>query len=306
MSEPNILIRDIRQAIDNDEYMWIVVWGPPRTGKSMLCLLTLYWIYQDWEKVLNAIVFNLNQLLYKMQHGIPELWPTRNQLHMRIPCVVWDDWAVHSGKARTQHSIAWDYFKGAFDSLGTKLGVLIANMVSPASPTQQLTEKYTHEIWVPYKGHAKYDKVKQQQDYRGFKSRSTKVWLTEFDFEPIPNDIFKQYDEMRCSLADEALVAIQDVMATTEVDAIMKRMQPMDLQLLTLIQDKGPIYAKVIQEELGDEGKNSLTRMKARGLITPIKVGEHYYKYDATDLGLTVLKEASNPERQKIPTFLNT
>ncbi len=305
MKKPNVLIRDIHNAIDNDEYMWIVVWGPPRTGKSMLCLLVAYWIYRDWDKVLNSVVFNLNQLLYKMKHGIPELWPTKNKLHDRIPILIWDDFATHSGKAKTQHSVAWDYFKGSFDALGTKLSVLIANMVLPTSPTQQLTEKYSHEIWIPFKGRAKYDKVRQQQDYRGFKIRSNKQWLTIFDFDPIPFEVFKQYDEMRCSLADEALIAIEDIMATTEVESITKRMQAMDTQLLMLIEDKGPIYSKIISDELGEEGKKALTRMKARGLISPIKVGEHYYRYDMTDLGLSVLHELTESENPKISTFPN-
>lgn len=303
MSYPNILIHDIRHAIDEDEYMWAVAWGPPRTGKSMLCLLLLYYIYGDWDEVLNAVVFDLNQLLYKLQNGLPERWPTRNGLHMRIPMLVWDDWAVHSGKAKTQHSIAWDFFKGSFDSLGTKLGVLIANMVSPTSPTQQLTEKYTHEIWIPYRGHAKYDKVKQQQDYRGFKGRSTKEWLTEFDFDPVPMDVFKQYDEMRCSLADEALVSIQDVMANTEVETLIKRIQPTDSNLLKLIEERGPIYTEAALKELGSEGKDSIVRLKARGLIVPRQAGFKYYKYDVTDLGLSVLKEIKRLENLDASTI---
>lgn len=41
--------------------------------------------------------------------------------------------------------------------LGTKIGVLLVNMVSPKSPTQQLQEKYTHESVDSLKEHYKYD-----------------------------------------------------------------------------------------------------------------------------------------------------
>lgn len=297
---PNVLIRDIRRAIDNDEYMWIVVWGPARTGKSTLCLLILYWIYRSWDKVLDAIVFDLNQLMYKLKRGVPERWWTKNHLHNRVPCVVWDDFATRSGKAKTQHEVAWDYFKGAFDAMGTKLGVLIANMVSPTSPTQQLTEKYTHEIWVPYRGHAKYDAIRQQQDYRGFRQRSTKDWITEFDFGEVPISKFKLYDEQRCSLADEVFVAIEDVMATTETEFIMKRLQPMDINLLQLIEKNGPIPSYSVPKELGKDAKDAVVRLKARGLIVPKRTSTRHYSYDTTDLGATILKVLREKKQEEL------
>jgi len=305
MSEENVLVRDLYDIIDNDKYAWIVCWGPPRYGKSTLCLLLAYWIYKDWDKVLDCIVFNLNQLLYKLERGIPERWPTRNQLHDRTPLLIWDDFACHAGKAKTQHERSWDIFKGAFDSLGTKLGVLIANMVTPSSPTQQLTEKYSHELYVYSRGRCKYDRVKHQQDYYNFRTRQNKEWLCDFEFAEVPKDVFKQYDEMRCSLADEVLVSIKDVMAVTEVETIVKRVKPIDVNLLRLIDEKGPTYSKAILEELGAESRDALVRLKARGLIVPRRESAHYYKYDMTDLGVSVL-EALNREKPKVPTFPNS
>jgi len=305
MKYSNVLIRDLFDIIHNDKYAWIVCWGPPRYGKSSLCLLLGFWIYRDWDKVLNCVVFNLNQLLYKIEHGIPERWPTRNQLHNRIPLVIWDDFATHSGKAKTQHERSWDIFKGAFDSLGVKMGVLIANMVTPSTPTLQLTEKYSHELYVYSRGHVKYDRVKHQQDYYNFRTRQNKEWLCDFEFDQVPRDVFKQYDELRCSLADEVLVSIKDVMATTEVETIVKRIKPTDENLLRFIDDKGRTYSKKILSELGPEGKDALVRLKARGLIVPRRESAHYYKYDVTDLGLSVL-EALNRGKPKVPTFPNS
>lgn len=305
MKYPNVLIRDLYDIINNDKYAWIVCWGPPRYGKSSLCLLIAYWIYKDWDKVLNCVVFNLNQLLYKIEHGIPERWPTRNQLHKRIPLVIWDDFATHSGKAKTQHERSWDIFKGAFDSLGVKMGVLIANMVTPSTPTLQLTEKYSHELYVYSRGKCKYDRVKHQQDFYNFRTRQKKEWLTDFEFVQVPVEVFKQYDELRCSLADEVLVSIKDVMATTEVETIVKRIKPTDMNLLNLLDQKGPTYSKAVLEELGEEGRDAIIRLKARGLIVPRRESAHYYRYDLTDLGVSVL-EVLNEEKPKVPNFPNS
>lgn len=305
MSKQNILVHDLFDIIHDDKYAWIVCWGSARTGKSTLCLLLAYWIYKDWDKVLDCIVFNLNQLLYKLEKGIPEQWPTYNKLHNRIPLLIMDDYATHCGKAKTQHERSWDIFKGAFDSLGVKLGILIANMVTPSTPTLQLTEKYTHELFVYSRGRCKYDRIKHQQDFYNFRTRQNKEWLLDFEFEEIPRDVFVQYDEMRCSLADEVLVSIKDVMAITEVSTIVKRIKPMDMNLLRMIDQKGPTYNKAIIAELGPEGKQALVRLKARGLIVPRRESEHYYKYDMTDLGVSVL-EVLNKEKPKVPTFPNS
>jgi len=286
------VVRDMLDAIDNDFYMWTVIWGEGRVGKSNLALLILYWIYKDWKKVLDAVTFNLSQTVYKIKHNLPELWPTRNKLHMRIPALVWDDFGAHSNKASTQHDPSWDKFKGGFDVLGTRLGVLIGTMIEPTEPTQQLQNKYTHELWVYARGRCKYDRYTQQQDYRGFKSRGRKIWLDDFAFDPIPRDVFIQYDEMRQALADEVLLSIEDTMIETHLDYLMKRLDPLDIQLMKMIRNYGPVYHKKVYEELGyEQGKLVLTRLKSRAIISPVRDLETGYgKYDLNEIGYEILK----------------
>ncbi len=137
------LFEDVRDAVDNDSYMWIVVWGPPRSSKTTLAGWILYSLYQDWNTMLKAFVYNLSDCLYKIKRGIPERWWTLNRLHLRVPALNWDDFGAHSNKAVTQYDEAWDHFKGGFDVLGTKLGVLVATMVDPLEPTFQIANKYT-------------------------------------------------------------------------------------------------------------------------------------------------------------------
>jgi hypothetical protein len=294
------IVQDVLDAIHNDKWMYICVWGEPRTGKSTFCMKLMNYVYKDWNKVLGATVFSLNQILYNMKHGIPERWPTVNQLHMRIPILNWDDFAAHSGKAKTQHEKSWDVFKGAFDTLGTKIGVLLVNMVSPRSPTQQLMEKYTHEIWIPYKGHYKYDKVMMRQDYGGWNAHLKKNWIDEADFDQVPIDIFKQYDEMRMGLADEVLQSVEDSLVETHMDRLVKIVQPIDVTLLKLIREKGLLHIRDLEKDFGEEGKNAITRLKSRGLIVPVRVGEHWYKYDIQPLGSDLLKVVEEKEKEKV------
>lgn len=288
MNEMPQIVKDVFDAIYNDDWMYVCVWGPPRCGKSTFCMDLMYNIYKNWQKTLEANIFNLTQLLYKIKRGIPERWPTRNKLHMRVPVLNWDDFAAHSGKAKTQHEKSWDVFKGAFDTLGTKIGVLLVNMVSPRSPTQQLMEKYTHEVWIYEKGHYKYDKVRWRQDYRGWKAEMHKDWIEDAEFDPITMNTFKQYDQLRMALADEVLQVVEDSLVDTHMSSLVKRIRPVDIDLLGLIRQKGLIHGKAITTQ---EMKDALMRCKARGLVSPVRIKGQYYKYDITDLGLALLEE---------------
>jgi len=286
------VVKHMLSAIHNDLYMWVVIWGEGRVGKSNLALLILYWIYKDWKKVLDAITFNLSQTVYKIKHNLPELWPTRNQLHMRIPALLWDDFGAHSNKASTQHDPAWDKFKGGFDVLGTRLGILIGTMIEPTEPTQQLQNKYTHELWVYERGRAKYDRYHAQQDYKGFRTRGHKTWLDDFKFDSIPREVFVEYDEMRQALADEVLMSIEDTMIETHLDYVMKRLDPLDYDLMRMIRNYGPVYHRQVYEKFGQgEGKKVLTRLKSRGIISPVRdLQTGYSKYDMNEIGFEILK----------------
>jgi len=289
------LVKDIIFAIDNDRYMWMPIWGEPRTGKTTLALLLMFKVYKDWDDVLEAVIFDLNGLLYKMQKGIPKLFPTITKpTHMRVPILLWDDFAAKSGKAQTQHERAWDVFKGAFDTLGTRIAVILATMVNPRSPTEQLLQKYTHEILVTInedgKRLYKYDKCSSQQDFRGWRSRQNKAWLEAQEFGKVPLDVFKQYDEMRTSLVDEVFVSMQDAMTEDTMDRLMKRVQPFDFELLRKIKQDGLLSWMKVKRGLGDVGLKALTRCKSRGLITQIHKRGTYYLYDLTGLGLDLLK----------------
>ena len=111
------VVHDIWEAILDDSWMNIVIWGQPRTGKTTVQMQLAYAVYHDWDMVLQAFVYNLAGILYNIDHGIPTKIRTKNLLHNRVPVVMPDDWGAHGNKAKTQHEPAMDIFKGAILSL---------------------------------------------------------------------------------------------------------------------------------------------------------------------------------------------
>jgi ABC-type lipoprotein export system ATPase subunit/GNAT superfamily N-acetyltransferase len=302
MSEGKIqLFEDVRNAVYDDSYMWIVIWGPPRSSKTTIAGWILHSLYGDWHKTLSAFGYNLSQILYKMNKGIPERWPTVNGLHMRVPALNWDDFGAYSNKAVTQYDEAWDHFKGGFDVLGTKIGVLIATMVDPLEPTFQIQSKYTHEIQILDKGVYKYDKVEWKQDFHGWKPKARKIFVEKNTFDPWPNEVYREYDMMRMELADEVMQRIEDSIAINHTESVLKVCKPIDFELLKLIDQRGPVcYDRI--DDVGKEGRLALVRLKARGLVIPIQVQGNYYKYDLTALGRNVLNLHVNPAPQQSPS----
>jgi adenosyl cobinamide kinase/adenosyl cobinamide phosphate guanylyltransferase len=282
------VVKDIWKAILEDDWMWIVVWGKPRSGKSTIQMSLGYEVYKDWDQVLQSLVYNLAGILYKMDNGIPCRIMTRNKFHNRVPVLLADDFGAQGNKAKTQHELAWDTFKGMFDTLATKIAVIIASMGMPTSLTQQLAEKYTHEIYVPSKGVAKYDRVDWQQNFAGWQPKQNKDWIQIFDFEPVPIDVYKQYDEFRMSLVDELEQLVKDSMAESQILSTIKRMQQIDFDFLELLHSKGTVTNDWINEEENRKYKDALMRCKARSLAVPLKRGSSYH-YDITDFGLEVL-----------------
>jgi len=282
------LFEDVWDAIFHDSYMFLVIWGPPRSSKTTLALWILYFIYKDWTMVLNAITYNLTQSLYKIENGIPCRWPTLNKLHNRVPVLNWDDFGAHSNKAATQHNEAWDHFKGGFDVLGTKLGVLITTMVDPTEPTLQLTNKYTHEIQILEKGKYKYDRVDWQQNYRGWKNRMKKTCIEVNTFDELPPEVYRDYDVTRMDLADEVIQRIKDAITESQSVLVFKRCKPIDFTILELLDQRGLIPYSTLA--VSKENKMALIRLKSRGLVVPLHQGKRYYKYDITQLGREVLE----------------
>lgn len=293
------LFRRIRRAIYKDDYLWIVIHGPPRCSKSTLALWLTWYIYDEWLKCMQATTFNLQGIMYRIIKGIPERWLTENRLHNRVPLLLFDDFGVHSNKADTQHSTAWDIFKGGFDALGTEIGILLATMVKAEEPTSQLQDKYNIEVTVDRKGHYKYDDVVWLQDYRGFRSKMRKRFIDHSFFPKLPASWYIEYDQERKGLTKQVFVRIQDALSIDSMDLVLKMIQDSDIQLIKMIIENGPVYYQKAKEELKGLYKETLTRCQARNLIVSNTIDKHNYKIDVTPLALDVISALKNKEQAR-------
>lgn len=288
------VVHDMWDAILNDSWMNIVIWGQPRTGKTTLQMILAFLIYKDWDHVLRSFVYNLSGILYNMKHGVPCRMLTRNGLHNRVPIIMPDDWGAHGNKAKTQHEPAMDIFKGAMDTYGTQIAVFLSSMGNPNALTQQLQEKYTHEIYVPCKGEAKYDVIDWQQNYAGWQPRRRKTWQDSFSFDEVPLDVYKEYDEHRLSLVEQLNQLIEDAMVDGESYRLLKRLDEKDIDFLRKFS-KGDIISW--DSVRNDNLENIAKRCKARSLIVPVrKMGVSTHYYDITDFGIEILRIAENKE----------
>jgi hypothetical protein len=288
-NDPNypLLWKDIWNAILDDSWMYPVVWGQPRTGKTTVQLKTAFEVYHDWDQALQAFVFNLSGVLYKMKKGEPCRITTRNLLHQRVPLLIGDDWAAQNNKAATQHMPCWDLFKGAFDTLGTKMAVFMVSMNNPSGITDQLQQKYTHEIYIDQRGVAKYDTVEWRQNYIGWQAKQNKDWRQTFKFTPAPKDVYKQYDEMRLGLVDDLFQQIDDAMIENEGLRVFRRLNEDDINFIEMIQSSGRISNEWLNRPENDKWKEVFKRAKARSLVVPMRVGTAYW-YDLTDFGFNI------------------
>jgi hypothetical protein len=282
------IIKDIWDAILGDDWIYGIVWGKPRTGKTTLKMDLGFNVYKDWDQVLQSIIFNLSGLLYRMEKGEPCRILTRNLLHNRVPYLILDDWGANANKAKTQHEPAWDLVKGAWDTYATKIGTVFASMNTPDEITLQLQNKYTHELYLPAKGTAKYDCVDWEQNFRGWQPRQDKHWIQTFYFPPAPSDVYKEYDENRMSLVDELNVLIRDKIAETETDRTIKRMNNDDINLLEIVQQRGLLPYTFFRDSENTHLKDALIRCKARSLLLAVRKNQNY-SYDLTDMGLEIL-----------------
>ena len=105
----------------------------------------------------------------------------------------------------------------------------------------------------------------------------------------MPTHRYRVYDEMRMTLADEAIVRVDDAMSLT-IPKTLERTSKGEIKLLSLLVERdGPINYSVIKDKLPNTYKSAIRRTKSHQLIV-LNRKKKTSRYDITDYGRDLLK----------------
>jgi len=241
------LIDYLRDAVENEGWESICIWGPKGAMKSNLMLQLGYLIYQDWDVVLDHVVFK------------PEDFIRITEERGRIPWMGWDDIGVWlSSSLYFTNRKMWSAMKENWDAFRVKLSTFICTaprkdkvasfIVDDLSGEvlvgkrvgKELINKYDCQRWIWETDFKKPDKCKFDMvrvDERFFPGTPETALKYEADdrfnheLPGVPAWVFRRYYEERRRLAEEARERLKVLIMQLESDS--KELLPKELAEMT-------------------------------------------------------------------------
>ena len=219
------LLEEIRRCGQEDDFIFLPIWGKNRTGKSSMALWQLYYVYGDWDVALEHVIYTLPDLM--------QLAYTARMEKREIPLVVGDDIAVHMGKRTKSFDLVFKGFSEMFDAIATLIHAFLVTLIRPDSIVPALRERYFGEVVVGPRGFFNYVSYDWRLAYYlPAQPWFVKVWIESGSFTEIPREIYEKYKVERMRLLDIKLAEVQGLMydskmplpKITEIDKdILKR-----------------------------------------------------------------------------------
>ncbi len=265
-------------------------WGQSRTGKSSAVLQLMFCVYHDWDAVLKATCFGLDNVLYKMNNKIPYGIVERiDKIYDRVPILMADDSGSINNKSITQSDESFNFLKGGLDLWGTRLSNLWHTMNQPSELTAQINQKYTCEMYIETRGIAKFDTCKWRPNYHGWVPNQTKKWKHTFPYEKVPSDVYQQYAGMRDEWIDYINQQYNDRQAETLINKLIERSEPIDYEYLEIFKKFSPLSSYQVETTYKMD-MEVVKRLKHRNLLNTTANLTKHYDYDISNLGLELLK----------------
>ena len=206
----------VEYAVEQGGYETVEIWGIQGSCKSNRTLCHGYWVYDDWDEVLKHIVFKPSgdpefafvDRLKKIEHG------------KRIPWLGWDDITVHfpSVSWRTQIE-QYEAVDSAWAAIRTKVNVISLNNPLIDRLPKNVKDNITMEVFLGRNQVELVERIVRLPGLKMMESNFFKIQvepLHKFDMYDVPTDVFKEYWEMRLTLADEAMQKLGDVYSKGE------------------------------------------------------------------------------------------
>jgi len=202
----------------------IAIWGPTGAGKSSMMLLHGYWAYQDWEEVLDHIMFSPEQII-----------ETGSQLSRKnaVPWIAWDDIIVHfpSLSYRSKHEVY-----AALDGYFAIKRTITKNFVTTLPSIARLAKNIYDNVMLDgieiHLSRVKYIALRCFQLPQLYTVRhrvaqfKVRIEMGKYDpYKWVPQDIFHRYERLRKTLGEEAAKKYEEAIKKM-VDEIRSEVDP--------------------------------------------------------------------------------
>jgi hypothetical protein len=187
-------------------YETILIWAVQGSGKSTRGLQYLKWLYQDWETVLENIVFTPQEFIDLLEK-VPD--------EETIPGLFWDDILVHYPASKFKTDIKmYEHVDSTFASIRTKANVILASLPIIDRTAKNVKDNATFEIFLGRNQMEAQFRLFRLPGMRRIESNFFKVQLStfsKFDLYEVPIEIWRKYWTRRISLTKEALASLKSV-----------------------------------------------------------------------------------------------
>ncbi len=239
------------KAVETQGYETALIHGVQGSGKSCRLLQTGYWIYKDWDTVLDSIVFKPTSFVNKLK-SVP--------IGRRIPWLGFDDVGVHYTSSTFRTDVKqYQAIDSAWAAIRTKLSVCVLTIPLLDRLAKNLKDNLTFEIYLGKNQTELVERIVRMPSFDKMETHLSKILIEgprRFDLFEVPKDVFKEYWDMRLRLTEEAL------------DGLSKATDLEDSEGYTPVLD--------VAEEIG-LSPNTIQQMASRGVIKARKIGDLLY-----------------------------
>jgi len=192
------------QAVKTGGYETVDIWGPQGVGKSERMLQMLYWIYGDWDAVIDSLVFKPASLVTILEE-IPD--------DERMPALGWDDIGVHYPSSTFKTDIKqYQAIDSTWAAIRTKCNVVVTTIPLIDRLAKNIKDNVTFEVFIGRNQMEIVYRVFHLPGQRSIESNFFKIVVEQprrFDLFNMPLDDWKRYWKKRLELTREALATLK-------------------------------------------------------------------------------------------------
>jgi hypothetical protein len=204
-----VLAERILKAYRGGGFVGAIVYGKQRLGKSSYASKVLFDIYQDWDVVLNHMLFDLRDVVSVMSRAVKE--------GKRIPAICWDDCGVHGNKMLYfANRPLVQYLQNLIDVIGINLGGLILTTPSPNNLLRVLRGYEFYRVKIFSDGGTRRHATGYINSLLPSGTRLVHREFTDYYDVMLPDKFWKPYQEKRQRYLAYALANLESLINTDE------------------------------------------------------------------------------------------